>query len=124
MSPRHFAFWNKWDPGAMTPQRGHTDDRINFSLSGEICCGDLVCGAGTHVLLEWGDMFGPWEAGPEAYELYGFMAGEGSPFPSDPAPCDAPLAARSALPVPMPTRLPPWANAEYSGSVTNWADGD
>ena len=77
MSPRYFAFWNKWDPGAMTPRHGHTGDHINLILAGEIRCGDVGCGPGTHVMLEWGDLFGPWEAGPDGCELYGFIAGEG-----------------------------------------------
>jgi hypothetical protein len=123
MSPRYFAFWNRWDPGAMTPLHGHTGDHINFILKGEIRCGEIVCGPGTHIMLEWGDLFGPWEAGPEGCELYGFIAGEGSPFSGDSAVLEALLKARGArsVPVPMPTRLPPWAQAKYAqGSVTNW----
>ena len=77
MSPRYFAFWNRWDPGAMSPLHGHTGDHINLILKGEIRCGEVVCREGTHIMLEWGDLFGPWEAGPEGCELYGFIAGDG-----------------------------------------------
>ena len=84
----------------------------------------MVCGPGTHVMLEWGDLFGPWEAGPDGCELYGFIAGEGTPFSGDPGAFAALLAERGArmLSVPMPTRLPPWAVAKYApqGGVTNW----
>lgn len=123
MSPRYFAFWNRWDPGAMSPQHGHTGDHVNLILSGELRCGDVVCGPGTHIMLEWGDLFGPWIAGPEGCELYGFIAGEGSPFPGDPALFDALLAEVGAevLPVPMPTRLPPWISTKFAqGAVTSW----
>lgn len=123
MSPRYVAFWNRWDPGAITPRHGHAGDHINLILKGEIRCGDVVCRAGTHIMLQWGDVFGPWEAGPEGCELYGFIAGEGSPFSGDPGPFEALLAARGAsvVPLPMPTRLPPWANVKYAdGSVTSW----
>ena len=65
MSPRYVAFWNRRDPGAMSPLHGHTGDHINLILKGEIRCGEVVCGEGTHIMLEWGDLFGPWEAGPE-----------------------------------------------------------
>src|ERR1700712_1326375 len=40
MSPRYVAFWNKWDPGAMTAQHGHMGDHTNLILKGEIRCGD------------------------------------------------------------------------------------
>jgi hypothetical protein len=122
MSPRYVAFWNAWDPGAMTPQHGHTGDHINYILRGEIRCGDVVCRAGTHIMLEWGDLFGPWVAGPEGCELYGFIAGDGAPFPGDPAVFEALLQEQGAVmePVPMPTRLPPWAPTKYAQGVTNW----
>lgn len=123
MSPRYFAFWNRWDPGAMTALHGHTGDHSNFILKGEIRCGDVVCRAGTHIMLEWGDMFGPWEAGPEGCELYGFIAGEGAPFSADPQAFQSLLEARRArmVPLPMPKRLPPWASTRYAqGSVTDW----
>ena len=131
MTPRYVAFWNRWDPGAMSPLHGHTGDHVNLILKGEIRCGEIVCGAGTHIMLEWGDLFGPWEAGPEGCELYGFMAGDGAPFSGDPAAFQALLDARGAksVPLPMPTRLPPWFGSERSavlakveggGNVTNW----
>ena len=109
----------------------HTGDHVNLVLKGEIRCGEIVCGAGTHIMLEWGDLFGPWEAAPEGCELYGFMAGDGAPFSGDPAVFQALLDARGAksVPLPMPTRLPPWFGSERSavlakvdggGNVTNW----
>jgi hypothetical protein len=128
MSPRYFAFWNRWDPGAMSTQHGHTGDDINLILDGEIRCGDVECGPGTHIMLEWGDVFGPWEAGPEGCELYGFIAGEGSPFAGDPAAFEKLLAERGArmVPLPMPTRLPPWVQAKQAqgGGVTDWTVDD
>ena len=83
------------------------DRHSNFILRGEIRCGDIVCRAGSHIMLEWGDVFGPWEAGPEGCELYGFIAGEGSPFAGDPEPFEALLAARGAPTVPLRCRPGP-----------------
>jgi hypothetical protein len=123
LSPRYVAFWNKWDPGAMSALHGHTGDHSNLILKGEIRCGDVVCGPGTHIMLEWGDLFGPWEAGLDGCELYGFIAGEGSPFSGDPATFQALLDARGAqmVPLPMPTRLPPWVMSKFTqGNVVNW----
>jgi hypothetical protein len=82
MSPRYFAFWNRWEPGALSPLHGHTGDHINLIL-----------------------------------------AGDGAPFSGDPAALNALLEARGARSValPMPKRLPPWAQTKYAqGSVTNW----
>jgi len=124
MSPRYIAFWNRWDPGAMSALHGHTGDYVNLILKGEIRCGEVVCGVGTHIMLEWGDLSGPWEAGPEGCELYGFVAGEGMPFSGDPGVFQTLLDARGAtsVPLPMPKRLPPWMLAKLGGggNVTNW----
>jgi hypothetical protein len=123
LSPRYVAFWNRWDPGAFSPSHGHAGDHINLILKGELRCGDIVCGAGSHIMLEWGDTFGPWEAGPEGCELYGFIAGDGTPFAGDDEAYHKLLAERGAeiVPLPMPTRLPPWADLKYTqGAVTNW----
>ena len=122
MTPRYVAFWNRWDPGAMSPLHGHTGDHSNFIIKGEIRCGDIVCRARSHIMLEWGDQFGPWEAGPEGCELYGFVAGEGTPFSGDSEAFEALLEARGArmVPLPMPEGLPPWANVDYTQrDVTN-----
>jgi hypothetical protein len=124
-SPRYVAYWNKWDPGAMTRQHGHRGDHINFIIQGEIRCGDLVAKAGSHILLEWGDLFGPWVAGPEGCELYGFMAGDGTPFPGDESLFQALLKKVGAeeIPLPMPDHLPPWSDLSWTkGSVTAWTD--
>jgi hypothetical protein len=127
MTPRYVAFWNRWDPGAFSPLHGHTGDHINLILKGSIRCGDVECTAGTHIMLEWGDLFGPWEAGPEGCELYGFIAGDGTPFSGDPAVLQKLLDERGArsVPLPMPKHLPPWANLQYTqGGVTNWTAAD
>jgi hypothetical protein len=81
----------------------------------------MVCRVGTHIVLQWGGLFGPWEAGPEGCELYGFIAGEWAPFSGDAGCFESLLAARGASVVPLPTRLPPWAQVNFvNGSVTNW----
>ena len=55
LSPCYIAFCNRRDPGAMNPSQGHHGDHINLILQGEIRCEDLVCRAGTHIMLEYGD---------------------------------------------------------------------
>lgn len=124
LSPRYFAFWNRWEPGAMAPRHGHTGDHAVYILRGEIRCGDVWCREGTHIMLEWGDVFGPWEAGPDGCELYGFIAGEGTPFSSDDAAFQELLAQRGArmVQLPMPKRLPPWLRTQLARSdVVNWS---
>ena len=126
MSPRYIAFWNRWDPGAWSPSHGHHGDHINLILKGEIRCGDLIARAGDHIMLEYGDIFGPWEAGPEGCELYGFVAGEGSAYPGDTDAWHRILKERGveAVPCPMPKRLPYWWKHKIAsgGGVTLWRD--
>lgn len=123
MTPRFSAFWNRWDPGAMNPDHGHKGDHSILVLKGSVTCGERVIRAGDHVMLEYGDTFGVWEAGPEGCELYGFIAGDGTPFNGDRAAFDALLAERGArvIPLPLPEGLPPWQDLGYTqGGVTSW----
>jgi len=114
MTPRYVAFYNEWDPGALSPRHGHTGDHSVFILEGEIRCGDIVCRAGSHLMLEWGDTFGPWEAGEEGCKLYGFIAGDGHPF-FDLEGWATFLAERGAEELPVPTpELPLWAAGKGS----------
>lgn len=127
LSPRYVAFYNRWDPGAMTPSHGHHGDHVNFILQGEIRCGDIVCGVGTHITLEYGDIFGPWVAGPEGCTLYGFTGGEASAYQGDPELWQRCLAEHGAemLPVPMPKRMPPWWKDKLrKPGVTLWIEED
>jgi hypothetical protein len=116
--------------GAISPQHCQSGDHGNFILSGEIRRGDVVCRAGTHIMLEWGDVLGPWEAGPDGCELYGFIAGEGQPFSGDTEAYEALLKKRQArvVPLPIPKRLPPWILSNLFGSltssVTQWTDDE
>ena len=123
MTPRFSAFWNRWDPGAMNPDHGHKGDHSILVLKGSVTCGDRVIRAGDHVMLEYGDTFGVWEAGPEGCELYGFIAGDGTPFNGDRSAFEALLAERGArvVPLPLPEGLPPWQDLGYTqGGVTSW----
>ena len=97
MSPRFSAFWNRWDPGAMNPDHGHKGDHSILVLKGSVACGDRVIRAGDHVMLEYGDTFGVWEAGPDGCELYGFIAGDGTPFNGDRAAFEPELAGGERL---------------------------
>jgi hypothetical protein len=111
MSPRYVCFFNVWDPGAMTPPHGHTGDHGIYIIEGSISSPDGEARAGSHIMLEWGDVFGPWTAGPDGCTLYGFMAGNGAPY-FDLERWKAHLAGIGAeeLGVPMPT-MPIWAGA-------------
>ncbi len=112
---------------SLGPRDGHLGDHGNFILAGELRCGDVAARAGTHIMLEWGDVFGPWEAGPHGCELYGFIAGEGQPFSGDTTAYEALLKARGpqTISLPMPKHLPPWMLAKLGGDfnsfVTHWS---
>ncbi|UZF47890.1 cupin domain-containing protein [Rhodococcus rhodochrous] len=77
-TPRYVVFYNVWEPGALAPYHGHHGDHTIFVLKGELIDGDgNRYGAGTHMMLDWGDMFDPWEAGPEGAVLYCVIMGTG-----------------------------------------------
>ena len=128
MSPRYLAFWNRWDPGALSPQHGHHGDHPVFILEGELRSREHVCPAGTHIMLEYGDLFGPWVAGPEGCTLYGFVAAEGGSGGSaymgsiDVWNSFLEELGAESLPVPMPKRIPPWWAHKFGPpvSVTKW----
>ena len=113
-SPRYWVFWNKWDPGAMTPSHGHHGDHTVYVLSGEITHlrDGKTYGADTHIMLEYGDTFGPWLAGPNGATLLGMMAGgvgpggTGHSFRDDPDGWQRLLAERKAKVLPISANLP------------------
>jgi hypothetical protein len=62
-------------------------------------------------MLEYGDTFGPWEAGPDGCVLYGVIMGPGNPFYDRPA-WQKFLAERGAVELPVPPiELPLWNDA-------------
>lgn len=109
LSPRYVCFYNKWDPGAITPRHGHHGDHSILVVKGQVSDGIHVCGPGSHIMLEYGDTFGPWEAGPEGCEMYGVIMGVGHPF-MDKAEWRAYLAGRGIVEHPCPPPpLPAWS---------------
>ena len=80
LSPRYVAFFNLWDPGAITPPHGHTGDHGIYIIEGSVASPQGEARAGSHIMLEWGDVFGPWTAGDEGCTMYGWVAGSGAPF--------------------------------------------
>jgi hypothetical protein len=112
LTPRLVAFYSVWDAGALGPLHGHTGDHTVYILEGSITLGDTVCGPGTHITLEWGDVFGPQIAGPDGCTMYGVIAGTGRPF-LHPAKWKAFLAEHGAeeLHIELP-EMPAFAAAE------------
>ena len=110
LSPRFVCYYNKWDPGMLCPRHGHHGDHAVFVVEGEIASGNLVCRVGSHIMLEYGDTFGPWTAGPQGAVLYGWMAGGmGHPFTADDEGWLKFLAERGAKEIVLPPpKLPPW----------------
>ncbi len=84
----------------------------------------LVCPAGSHIMLEYGDQFGPWVAGSEGCELYGWVNGDQDAYSSDDGRWARFLAEHHAemVPVPTPKRIPPWFKAKLAQGVTQWVD--
>ena len=120
LSPNYIAFWNQWDPGAMTPHHG---DHSIFMLQGEIRSRDgHICRAGSHIMLEYGDLFGPWVAGVEGATMYGFIAGYGFAYAGDNELWKRFLTENGAeiVPTPRPKRLPPWYRERGENFGRQW----
>lgn len=117
-TPRYLVFYNKWEPGALAPYHGHHGDHTILILEGELIGPNGRYGPGSHMMLDWGNMFGPWEAGPEGAVLYCVIMGSGKFFGGDPAGWEAMLAAKGAVSedLPRPPR-PPFAADTLSDPI-------
>jgi len=91
-------------------------------LKGELIEGDgNRYGAGTHMMLDWGDMFGPWEAGPEGAVLYCVIMGTGRFFGGDFGGWRRLLAEKGAVNEDLPRPpSPPFADSGISDPALNW----
>ena len=109
LNDRFLSLYARWDPGTMVQPHGHNSDHVVFVLEGEMTCGDVHCGPGTHIALDQGDTFGPFIAGPEGVVLFEVMMGDPRSFPADQEAWQALLADRGVelLPNP-PIDLPDW----------------
>jgi hypothetical protein len=108
-SPRYLSLYARWDPGMIVHAHGHNSDHVVFVVEGEMTCGDVRCGAGTHIALDRGDTFGPFVAGPRGVVLFEVMMGDPRSFPADPAGFDALLEERGVRQLPNPPiDMPAW----------------
>ena len=112
---RFLSLYAKWDPGMMVQPHGHNSDHVVFVIEGEMTCGDVHCGPGTHISLDQGDTFGPFIAGPEGVVLFEVMMGDPRSFPADQERWHALLAERGVEllpnpPIEMPASLPDLRN--------------
>jgi hypothetical protein len=108
-SPRFLSLYAKWDPGMMIHAHGHNSDHIVYVLEGDMTCGDVHCGPGTHIALDQGDTFGPFIAGPNGVVLFEVMMGDPRSFPADEEGWAKLLADKGAKQAPNPKiALPEW----------------
>jgi hypothetical protein len=108
-SPNFLSLYAKWDPGMVVQPHGHNSHHVVFVLDGEMTCGDVVCGKGTHIALYQGDTFGPFVAGPDGVELFEVMMGDPRSFPADLEGYERFLAERDIVQLPNPPiDMPVW----------------
>jgi hypothetical protein len=93
----------------MIHAHGHNSDHIVYVLEGDMTCGDVKCGPGTHIALDQGDTFGPFIAGPNGVVLFEVMMGDPRSFPADEEAWEKLLADQGAKQAPNPKiALPDW----------------
>ncbi len=108
-TPELLVLYARYDPGMLTERHGHLSDHIVYVLDGEITVGEVICRAGTNIVLEKGAVFGPIEAGPAGALLLEIMMGDPRAAPADPLGFAALLAARGITTLPNPPfEAPPW----------------
>ena len=108
-SPRFLSLLAEWDPGMMIHAHGHNSNHIVYVLEGDMTCGDVHCGPGTHIALDQGDTFGPFIAGDDGVVLFEVMMGDPRSFPADEEGWERLLAERGAKQAPNPKiALPEW----------------
>jgi hypothetical protein len=108
-SPRFLSLLAEWDPGMMIHAHGHNSNHIVYVLEGDMTCGDVRCGPGTHIALDQGDTFGPFIAGDQGVVLFEVMMGDPRSFAADEEAWEQLLAERGAKQAPNPKiALPDW----------------
>ena len=108
-SPRFLSLIAEWDPGMMIHAHGHNSNHVIYVLEGNMTCGDVQCGPGTHIALDQGDTFGPFIAGDQGVVLFEVMMGDPRSFPADEEGWEQLLAERGAKQAPNPEiALPEW----------------
>jgi len=117
--PRFVAFYSEWEPRALSPIHGHTGDHSIYILRGGIFNDVQRCPAGSHIMLEWGDTFGPWEAGADGCTMYRVVTGPANVY-LDRDHWKQFLAERGAseVPVTLP-RFPLWYGTGASELLPN-----
>ncbi len=101
-SPRWLSVYSEWDPGMTIQAHGHQSDHIVFVLEGSMTCGDIECGPGTHLALNHGETFGPFEAGPNGCKMFMLMMGNPHSYPADSEGYKKFMAERNIEPLPNP----------------------
>lgn len=108
-TPGLMVLYARYDPGMLVERHGHRSDHIVYVLEGEITVGDVVCRAGTNIVLEQGAVFGPIEAGSDGAFLLEIMMGDPRAVAADPDGFRRLLDERGVTPLPNPPmETPPW----------------
>jgi hypothetical protein len=71
-----FVAHTRYDPGLVLARHAHKSDALIYILDGEVQIGDRRCPAGTLIVLEKDDFFGPLTAGPEGCTFLESYAGD------------------------------------------------
>ncbi len=107
--PQYLSLYAKYDPGMIVRRHGHYSPHILFVITGDIWCGDRLCGAGTHIELPFGAAFGPFRAGEQGVTLFEVMMGDPRSWGDQPEQFEAMLEEHGVEPLPdPPIDFPDW----------------
>ena len=109
VEPLYLALFAKWDPGMIIRRHGHYSNHVLTVLDGDMTCGGVRCGAGSHIELPLGASFGPFVAGSQGTRLYEVMMGDPRSWSDEPEAMEQALADHGVTQLPdPPIELPGW----------------
>jgi hypothetical protein len=101
-TPDLMVLYARYDPGMIIERHSHLSDHWLYVLEGDVTVGEMLCGPGTSIVLDQGEVFGPIEAGGDGVLMLEIMMGDPRAVPADRDGFARLLAERGITPLPNP----------------------
>jgi hypothetical protein len=102
MGPDRSIMHTRYDPGMVLARHSHQALEVVYVLEGSLLVGDVACRAGSVIILEAGDSFGPLVTGDEGAMIFEVFTGLPERAGQDREGFDELLAERGITQLPNP----------------------
>lgn len=102
MGPDRSIMHTRYDPGMVLARHSHQALEVVYVLEGSLLVGDVPCRAGSVIVLEAGDSFGPLVTGEDGAVLFEVFTGRPERAGQDRTGFDELLAERGIVELPDP----------------------